>query len=113
MSEDVKSSRDDLEAGAHEEAPASSVRFDAERYLPMTEDFDLTEAEKREFLETLWNLLVTLADLGLGLDPVQMLLGTNSETATRPSIGTVNSDHPKRDDFQCAAALPDGLARKK
>lgn len=39
-----------------------------ERYL---ENSDLSEIEKREFLETLWNVIVGFVDLGFGVHPLQ------------------------------------------
>ncbi|MEL7128224.1 MAG: hypothetical protein AAGJ51_09080 [Pseudomonadota bacterium] len=51
----------------------ASVRLDEARYLPMIADFEISEEEKRELLQTLFTIMVTIVDLGLGLDPVQML----------------------------------------
>lgn len=48
--------------------------FNEKDYLPLLDDADLSERQKREFLQTLWSIMVTLTDLQLGLDPVQQLL---------------------------------------
>lgn len=91
-----------------EGAPAhSSPRLDDDRYLAMIEDMEATEAQKRELLQTLWAIMVSIADLGLGLDPVQMLLSQNSDSSSRGETGPVNSsntDQPKS--FERAARVP-------
>jgi len=56
--------------------------LNTQRYLAMCEDFEISEAEKRELLQTLFSIMVSLVDLGLGLDPLQMLLKPSSELAS-------------------------------
>ncbi len=102
--QDDKQNHDLNGVGAQTQAPTPAVRLDVERYLPMTDGFDLSDAQKIEFLQTLWSLLVTAADIGLGVDPVQMLLGTNPENPTTPSSNAVNYTHSNRQQFECAAA---------
>jgi len=37
-------------------------------WLPLLEDEDIPEAEKRQLIETLWNIVVGFVDLGWGLN---------------------------------------------
>ena len=41
------------------------------RYQKMLEESDINDAEKQEFLETLWNIIVAFVDLGYGIHPLQ------------------------------------------
>jgi hypothetical protein len=47
----------------------SALQFDPEEYLAFVEAGDLTDAQAREFLEALWNIMVAFVDLGFGLTP--------------------------------------------
>ena len=72
-------------------AARRSPRLDEERYLEMIEDMDASEAQKRELLQTLWTIMVSIADLGLGLDPVHMLLNESSEMTSPDGDDPVDS----------------------
>lgn len=68
-----------------EEAPG----FDAERYLPLIDEMEITEEQKREFLGTLWNIMVAFVDLGFGVDSVQRLFPELFDEAVNLSGGSV------------------------
>ena len=61
--------------GSGPEAQFTALSFDYEEYAPYLEDSDLTEEQKREFLETLWNIMVSFVDLGFGIHPIQQASG--------------------------------------
>lgn len=61
--------------GSGPEAQFTALIFDYEEYAPYLEDSDLTEEQKREFLETLWSIMVSFVDLGFGIHPVQQASG--------------------------------------
>lgn len=44
--------------------PAPTLSIDWELYGHHLDESDLTDAEKREFIETLWYLMVSFVDLG-------------------------------------------------
>lgn len=48
-----------------------SITVDWDRYGQYLEDSDLSDAEKRAFLETLWSIVVSFVDVGFGVHPVQ------------------------------------------
>ncbi|WP_341645356.1 hypothetical protein [Thauera sp. SDU_THAU2] len=51
--------------------PASStLPFVADNYLKYIEDCEMTEAQKVEFLRTLWDIMATFVRLGFGVDSV-------------------------------------------
>lgn len=49
---------------------ASVLPFDADKYLEHVEDFEMTEAQKAEFLRTLWDIMSTFVRLGFGVESV-------------------------------------------
>ncbi len=52
-------------------APANDNGFNPDDYLADLEAFDLSEAQKRELLQTLWNIMCAFVDIGWGVDTVQ------------------------------------------
>ncbi len=40
------------------------ITFDWQEWLPYVEDSDLTDAQKREMIETLWAIVIAFVDLG-------------------------------------------------
>lgn len=59
----------------------SAPRLDPEKYADDLAAFDLDEAQAREFLQTLWDILVMCADVELGFDPVSLICGQNEKPA--------------------------------
>lgn len=49
---------------------SNSLAFDADKYLEHVEDFQMTEAQKVEFLRTLWDIMSTFVRLGFGVESV-------------------------------------------
>ena len=43
------------------------VAFDWEAFAPHLADADLTEDQKKEFIETLWSIVTAFVDLGFGI----------------------------------------------
>lgn len=56
----------------NEYAPRLSV--DWQLYADALDQSDLTDDEKREFIETLWYIVVSFVDLGFGIDSVSHAL---------------------------------------
>lgn len=52
-----------------------SLQVDWEAYAPMLEASDMSDAEKREFIQTIWELVVSFVDLGFEIHPVQQACG--------------------------------------
>jgi len=49
--------------------PGLSIDWDL--YLAHLEESDLSESQKREFIQTLWSIVVSFVDLGFGIHPLQ------------------------------------------
>ncbi|MCO5057452.1 MAG: hypothetical protein M9905_06160 [Rhizobiaceae bacterium] len=60
--------------GAVIPAPPSALRVDWALFEHHLEDEDLTEQEKREFIEALWYIIVSFVDLGFGIEPVNQAM---------------------------------------
>ena len=78
--------------------PSCSAPFtlDYEAYAPYLEDSNMSEAQKREFLETLWSIIVSFVDLGFGAHPIQQACGEERAQAKNfapDSPGMVGSEH--------------------
>ena len=52
-----------------------TLSVDWEFYAAMLEESDLTPAEQKELIETLWSIVVAFVDLGFDLHPVQQICG--------------------------------------
>lgn len=50
------------------------ITFDYDLYAHYMDDEDLTEGEKREFMRSLWNLIVEFMSLGFEIHPLQQAL---------------------------------------
>lgn len=68
MTEDNKSRTN----GAGKFSPPT-LTIDWELYGKYLDESDMSDAEKREFLETLWSIVVSFVDLGFGVHPLQQV----------------------------------------
>lgn len=55
----------------HGETPWPVLTIDYAYYEKLLENSDASDEEKREFIQTLWNLIVNFVDLGFGIHPLQ------------------------------------------
>ena len=58
----------------------SALRFDIEEYQKLLDAPEITEEQQKEFLTTLWRIMVAFVDLGFGIDPVQQALDKSGST---------------------------------
>lgn len=56
---------------AREPGQSNALTIDYALYERYLADSGLSDAEKREFLETLWLIIVSFVDLGFGVHPLQ------------------------------------------
>lgn len=83
-----------LESG--DEPNGSSLICHPERYLSYLDHDDhndLSQAEKNELIQTLWNLLVMVSDLPIDFDPVKALF---EEEFAPESSAPVHLNHPSK-----------------
>ncbi|MEO1015188.1 MAG: hypothetical protein AAFX08_08370 [Pseudomonadota bacterium] len=52
---------------AQSDSGRSRLEFDYQKYAHHLGDVDMSEAEKREYLQTLWNILEQFVDMGFGV----------------------------------------------
>lgn len=89
---------DDLENKSGEKGLSSkfdssakpTMTVDVERYQAYLDGSNLSEAEKEEFLQALWKIIVSFVDLGFGVHPLQEVCG--KETGKVSGAAKVNSD---------------------
>ncbi|OIQ26166.1 MAG: hypothetical protein BM562_16630 [Alphaproteobacteria bacterium MedPE-SWcel] len=72
--------------------PKPSVHLDFEDWLPYLEHEDATEAEKIEFVETLWNIAVAFVDLGWDLNSNRETGGQSLDLTAVLRAAVVNSN---------------------
>ncbi|MEM9840250.1 MAG: hypothetical protein AAF830_13985 [Pseudomonadota bacterium] len=69
-----------------------TLTLDLKKYLGQLEDWDISQAEKEEWLRTLWTTLVSFAEIGFDIHPVQRVLSIRA-----PAIGHEKDDTSSRD----------------
>ena len=86
---------------------SENVPFAAEKYLEYIEGFEMTEAQKLEFLRTLWDIMATFVRLGFGVDSV---LPGVFQKASENAMYTLEQPIPTH---EFNAAGHDGTAEKE
>lgn len=80
-----------------------------DKYLPLLERESISEAEKRELLQTLFYILVDLVDLGIPIPPATSICGKiekRDAIATKSAQNKVNCHYPFNRKFKSAARNP-------
>ncbi len=72
----------------------NAIHIDYERYEKFLENADLTEQEKREFIDALWSIIMEFVSLGFGVHPLQQ----------------VDAQQPQKDRDGLDKELPDLMA---
>ena len=62
------------DVGVHKSPESEAIGLDVEKYRHFLEECELSEAQKEQFLETLWLIIVSFVDLGFGVHPLQQVL---------------------------------------
>ncbi len=68
-------------------ASRPNLKIDWPLYEKYLADSDLSDEQKKEFIETLWSIMIQFVDLGFGIAPVQQVL----EDKSHPDSGSVES----------------------
>lgn len=81
------------------------LTLDVELYQSYIDDPSMSEADKRELIETLWSIIVNFVDLGFGIHPLQQAqdgkgaAGDNGDDVPKalasPSVVVLSSLHAK------------------
>ena len=105
--------------GMHRDAEGgNSVFVDYEFYSEYLEGSDLTEEQKHEFLQLLWNIICEFVSLGWGVHPLQQALvakegcGKRRDSADESAVSGGNAlqwlDSDFVEDFTAATGLEEG-----
>lgn len=80
-----------------------SLSVDWQLYADALEQSDLTDDEKREFIETLWYIVVSFVDLGFGIDSVSHAVDSRqSRSEPCAQVLRLEKDSPLRQRFKGA-----------
>ncbi|MEM6712824.1 MAG: hypothetical protein AAF590_11165 [Pseudomonadota bacterium] len=72
------------------------LTFDSERYLAQADYPELNDDQKREFLETIWSIMVHFVDKGFGMENIQLALAAVADTDIASPPGTAAQSHQSR-----------------
>lgn len=78
-----------------------TLSVDVERYQHFLDDSDLSEAQKAEFLQSLWNIMISFVELGFGVHPLQEVCGKDAGTSTLSTDAdsdALSLGHPQDDE---------------
>lgn len=71
--------------------PSPKAQFDPDEYMQYLDGLDLTDAEAKEILSVLWDMMVQFVDLGFDA-------GTNAGAASeKPMLDAATMDSEKKD----------------
>lgn len=73
------------------------IALDVDKYQAWLDGSGLSAAEKEEFLQAMWSIIVSFMELGFGVHPLQEVCGKDFERAAQepnPASGHVESDDP-------------------
>ncbi|MDJ0826437.1 MAG: hypothetical protein QNJ16_13105 [Rhodobacter sp.] len=71
---------------------ALALRFDWEDWLPYLADSELSEDQKREFIESLWAIVMGFVDLGFHLNPTAEICGETIDLRAVLEAAVLNSN---------------------
>lgn len=78
-----------------------ALTFDPQEFCHYLADSDWTQEQKVEFIEALWQIVVSFVDLGFDLHPVQRVIDVSS---TLEPDSTVVLDSPNLQNFETTHA---------
>lgn len=82
-------------------APKPTLTVDVEKYQAYLDGSDMTEAQKEEFLQALWSIIVSFVELGFGVHPLQEVCGKPPKIApqgAKDAFNEVSSGEPEKDE---------------
>lgn len=86
-----------------------ALELDPAKYLPMMEEFDMTEAQKIEMLQTLWEIIRAFVDIGFRMDICGQFL-KNLEQVAEGESGGVDWLHSIKMETPAKGSGKDGSA---
>ena len=77
---------------SNEDLQPHTLSIDWELYGSYLDQSDLSDDQKREFIESLWSIVVSFVDLGFGIAPVQVACEQNTNSTLRLPADLLFSD---------------------
>lgn len=91
--------------------PALTIDWD--RYGDMLDASDLSDDQKRAFIETLWSIMVSFVDLGFGLNPVQKACGEPLDLSSLGADDVLSLEATPKPTFNAASEPPAGCSEER
>jgi len=76
------------------ESALPALTIDYEKYAHLLDDPDLSEDQKREFIETIWNIVMMFVDMGFNVHPTQQAqnaCGKDQKNHTKTPLSASNA----------------------
>jgi hypothetical protein len=90
--------------------PTLAIQFDAQEFAHFLAESDLTEAQKLEYIQTIWTIALQFIDMGFGIHPLQQACGQFDDAELLCGIADSNAlDSPHSDickNFERAGMSP-------
>ncbi|MVA98009.1 hypothetical protein GN330_12215 [Nitratireductor sp. CAU 1489] len=74
--------------------PLGPIEVDWRLFEHHLADSDLSEDQKREFIEALWYIIITFVDLGFGIEPVQQAMRLAAASSNEEDAATQKESGP-------------------
>lgn len=87
---ETKQTPDMMQLDSKQAPSPQIVKIDYALYEQYLETSDLSEAEKQEFLDALWSIIVNFVDLGFGVHPLQQACEQKLEKLALPKPEMLN-----------------------
>ena len=92
MKDDVKNAADQVDLHERFNTPARPIlTVDVERYQEYLDGTDITDAQKEEFLQALWSMVVTFVEMGFGVHPLQEVCGKDRQISPESAKDTFDA----------------------
>ena len=76
------------------------ITVDVEKYQHFLDGSDMTDAQKEEYLQTLWSIIMNFVELGFGVHPLQEVCGqiaeNGGESADPDSDALKSEEHEEK-----------------
>lgn len=67
------------------------ITVDVERYQAYLDETDMTDAQKEEFLQSMWQIIIGFVELGFGVHPLQEVCGKDAQSSTQSAVGAFDA----------------------
>ena len=75
------------------------IKVDVERYQGYLDGTDMTNAQKEEFLQAIWLVMISFVEWGFEVHPVQEVCGKETQSTTQSANGAfdgISSEEPNK-----------------